>query len=1324
MSLPANFPAKNISSTNRRKLEWFYRRYVEELYPEYTYGHFLLVAYAAVPALLTPDLLYKLWQNFHQYQWVDGTRRIHRIAVSDILLSPLCREVGYELYEMESSLRSALLSWLGALETDEVWAARRIPAVSAIAEFVQEYHQQPNPARQRWGSAYEEIQEWNALSFTQPGQLQQKIWQKLQSAVSQGKETETLRVLDFWSKAATQLGFAKDQEHQEAWQKNAAFAQAWKALLQHNTSTFIAAITSDPAYSRMLDDRAEGGIAVQMPVAVHTEIDSWVQEQQNPQEQRKVLALIVGVNEYLDPDLPPQQGCLNDAREFQALLQYSAEYVDLPLEVVFLQDREATINMVREALKSALAQLQEGDHFVFFFAGNSANALQTDYWQKDGTLYFFDSQQGNTGWSGIRQDEIEDEVIYLIQEKKVNCLLVLDHPQSPERPQSKGYAQSFREVPMYLQGSLIIMYGASSGESSYEQLLGQEMRGVFPYALTSVFREKGINLSFRHIMEQTRLRMTQLVDRQTPVLEAFPTEMADALLLAHEVFTEEKQFDVHFRPESSQFVLAAGARQGITPSLEFMHTLIKLTDGRVLTVDQVYQEYATLRQFTGDGSAEQVFKSTLLQTALPKMQVAFDPAINEQMAAQLRQVIQSYEIHYIDIRSQAAEAQYFIHAWENNYFLARHTSTENLNAGSIKPLFNLEPDPYELIHQMEYIAQWTGVLEYQKMRTQLDRNDLRVVMELFDGQRSGQLREGKAEPSSVVENPVDVSLRDFPRDRSGRITQYSAPPGMDYRSAFRLRLSNEGKSPFYVQLLYLDSTYGIQPLGESMELYPGKGDTLLQVANDPNAIFLVDFPVKMLDLGIRELYDFIKIIISEQPISLAALEQESLELDRAATRTTIYRQQTAKDSFTIGEGDWLSVTIPIRIRYSESTAAETTETPPFSNIGAEKNIDFNTGNIGLGNDPLKQQTAEEPIAFNPEEIKKLISEDDMKQAMVMLQKTNLNAGMRDDVQVLNSRLEALERESARGVISAEDYNLSRNRIRFTLVEIVDQVDRQQRSTETPRAHTKAPAFNAEAFKKLITRGKLQEAIEYARNNLSDPKLTRELPALTTQLTVLRADYMKGAINREEYESQHYRIGYMLLLTLVPLLAAARQGSAATSGPGDLQQLKNLIARDELEPVLDQLLAVATDISREREYLLLSAQYRSLLADEMQGIISPDEVEQSRLHIAAQLLDWVYDLNPTNREYAQSYGYDSNLNPELLYKFTSEKMFREAIDYLLKNDLPWEHEKEVLLLSNKLSNWEKHRVQGTLDAERLDQRTEEIAHQLSQIIEKLNGPALA
>ncbi len=82
-----------------RRIDAFRRRFGD--------GHFYLACHAALPIVLTPDLLYCLWANF-QRDVTGEVLEIPWIAVSNVLLHVcddvllhVCDQVRHELYEME-----------------------------------------------------------------------------------------------------------------------------------------------------------------------------------------------------------------------------------------------------------------------------------------------------------------------------------------------------------------------------------------------------------------------------------------------------------------------------------------------------------------------------------------------------------------------------------------------------------------------------------------------------------------------------------------------------------------------------------------------------------------------------------------------------------------------------------------------------------------------------------------------------------------------------------------------------------------------------------------------------------------------------------------------------------------------------------------------------------------------------------------------------------------------------------------------------------------------------------------------------------------------
>src|SRR5947209_12500172 len=85
----------------QRRIEVFKKRFGD--------AHLYLAYHAAFPLALTPDLLYRLRANFQKD--IHGENlSIPWIAVADLLLSSLCDEVGYELYEMNVAVRIELLN--------------------------------------------------------------------------------------------------------------------------------------------------------------------------------------------------------------------------------------------------------------------------------------------------------------------------------------------------------------------------------------------------------------------------------------------------------------------------------------------------------------------------------------------------------------------------------------------------------------------------------------------------------------------------------------------------------------------------------------------------------------------------------------------------------------------------------------------------------------------------------------------------------------------------------------------------------------------------------------------------------------------------------------------------------------------------------------------------------------------------------------------------------------------------------------------------------------------------------------------------------------
>lgn len=126
-------------------------------------AHYELAAHAAFVPVLTPDLLYRLWANFvPQAPWA---------ATANLLLSPLCREIGPEMVEMDPAVQRHLLADLH----DEYGPAR----INELAHFLTLYASRllREPGGLTWAA---EAGRWLGLAHLEPKTAAAELADRLQ----------------------------------------------------------------------------------------------------------------------------------------------------------------------------------------------------------------------------------------------------------------------------------------------------------------------------------------------------------------------------------------------------------------------------------------------------------------------------------------------------------------------------------------------------------------------------------------------------------------------------------------------------------------------------------------------------------------------------------------------------------------------------------------------------------------------------------------------------------------------------------------------------------------------------------------------------------------------------------------------------------------------------------------------------------------------------------------------------------------------------------------------------------------------------------------
>lgn len=143
--------------------------------------HTRLALHAALPLGLTPELVHLLRVNF--------TPDVPWIAEADLLLSPLCREVGGGAYQMDPPVQELLVN---ELQRDPEFGPSR---VVAIAEFLLAYTRQLMREAGRpevWDFLV--AQQWAALAYVRPREAAKALASALRQELDAGNQAETILI--------------------------------------------------------------------------------------------------------------------------------------------------------------------------------------------------------------------------------------------------------------------------------------------------------------------------------------------------------------------------------------------------------------------------------------------------------------------------------------------------------------------------------------------------------------------------------------------------------------------------------------------------------------------------------------------------------------------------------------------------------------------------------------------------------------------------------------------------------------------------------------------------------------------------------------------------------------------------------------------------------------------------------------------------------------------------------------------------------------------------------------------------------------------------
>lgn len=447
---------------------------------EFGEAHRLLARYAALPLVLTPELVNYLRNSFLRGQtpWV---------AEVDLLLSDLCRPVGYEQYAMHTAVRAVLLAELQS----KVGRAMLEKVARLLVQYVRQLYRTAPVARQRELQA----QQWAAMVYLEEGREQavREIAQSMRNTL-----TRTL---------------GSDYGHGLVDQAELARLTSLTKILASELATYPQLVEYAAQVGQLLEGTAQSApadlAAYHQPAQVlDIELPAFA-ALMKPDKRRNKKALLVGINQYSQA---PLLGCINDTRAIERVL---LEYFDFEEQnIMSLYDSAATRQGMLDGLAWLLDDAQAGDVRVFQFSGHGSQLPDTTGKAPDGKDYLMATYDYEK--NPLRGSDLQP--LFAQVSDGVNLTLIVD-------------GSNDGGLSWALSGRHFFLAACAENQFASDTTVEGDPYGLFTHALCQAIQEAKGNLTYQAVLNYTRASLKAKNGTQIPQLFA-PAHLNKHRLLA------------------------------------------------------------------------------------------------------------------------------------------------------------------------------------------------------------------------------------------------------------------------------------------------------------------------------------------------------------------------------------------------------------------------------------------------------------------------------------------------------------------------------------------------------------------------------------------------------------------------------------------------------------------------------------------------------------------------------------------------------------------------------------------------------------------------
>jgi hypothetical protein len=262
---------------------------------------------------------------------------------------------------------------------------------------------------------------------------------------------------------------------------------------------------------------------------------------QAPGAGRAALALLVGIDRYAAPEVPPLAGAVNDVRLMREVL--IGKFGFSPDNILILENEQATHAGIVGAIQSHLiAKARPGDVAVLHFSGHGSqmeDASGDEIDRLDETLVAHDSRM--RGVFDIADDEINELLLALTgRTERVTFIFDSCHSGSasrggntirmiprdarpaPQAPTRTGLTRGAGEGDADLRpagSAYVLISGSLAKELSNEADFEGRPHGALTWHLAEALKSNTGRLTYRDVMDDVRSAVHARFPTQTPQIE-------------------------------------------------------------------------------------------------------------------------------------------------------------------------------------------------------------------------------------------------------------------------------------------------------------------------------------------------------------------------------------------------------------------------------------------------------------------------------------------------------------------------------------------------------------------------------------------------------------------------------------------------------------------------------------------------------------------------------------------------------------------------------------------------------------------------------------